>query len=90
MRGRTFGMFEGARSGSREARRAAALQLFVRRGRSGRGTGGRDPNDRAYDLRMARAVERMNPERGDAPLRMGEDEEPASARAGRLADIRSD
>ena len=64
------------RSGDRGARRAAAVQLFVQRYRRVAGTGGRDPNDRACDRRVARAIARMSAERLDALLRHGEDDAP--------------
>ncbi|MBE7245514.1 MAG: hypothetical protein INR63_11215 [Actinomycetospora chiangmaiensis] len=71
-------MSERRDSGDRDSRRAAAVQLFVRRYGRVAGAGGRDPNDRAYDRRVARAVERMSPERLDALLCCGEDDGTAS------------
>ena len=53
------------------------MQLFVQRDRRVAGTGGCDPNDRAYDRRVARAIKRMSAERLDALLRHGEDDAPA-------------
>ena len=74
-----FGMSGRMKPGDREARRAAAVQLFVRRYGRVAGTGGRDANDRTYDRRVARAVRRMSPERFDALLRFGDADEPGSA-----------
>ncbi len=63
-----------ASGGGRLARKAADVQLFVRRvGRKVRG-GGLDPNDRNYDRGIEGAVRRMKPEHRDALLREGEDD----------------
>lgn len=57
----------------KRARKAAAVQLFVRQ--SGRKAhAGHDPNDRAYDRDTVEAIRHMRPEELDQLLRDGDED----------------
>lgn len=58
----------------KRAKKAAALQLFVKK--YGRKGPGHDSNDRSYDRDAEQKVRRIKPGELDALLRDGEDENP--------------